>query len=136
MRSMSVPGALAVVCAGLMWAPAAQSTGVTTNCNVRGPWDFRQTNGAVVNVDLSQSDDGRLEGAASTADNRGLVMTGRIVGRVVQFTIRWTSGPAGMYLGFIDPKGDKIAGMTIAENDSFNYIWRNNEKSFFGCPNL
>jgi hypothetical protein len=86
-------------------------------CDVTGAWLIRQSNNAVVEMDVRRSENGGLVGSASTAQQTGS-MVGDVEGRNVEFTIKWRPNKAvGVYQGRITRSGDQMMGTTYNQAD-------------------
>jgi hypothetical protein len=102
---------LAAGLGGTTLAPAASAAEAATMASVAqtaraapgfyagGIWQFYQSNGAVVTVNVTQDENGRLYGSAANDGASGTIEEGWVFGTEIYFVIGWWNGSRGRCVG-------------------------------------
>ncbi|MGI5205567.1 hypothetical protein ACQEU6_28800 [Spirillospora sp. CA-108201] len=82
-------------------APASAPSRVLAapSFNASGVYQLFQSNGAAPRVNVTQDAGGRLFGSASFSDTVGTIEEGAVEGTGISFTIGWSNGSRGRYVG-------------------------------------
>ncbi|MFC5744736.1 hypothetical protein [Actinomadura rugatobispora] len=80
--------------------------------NASGTYQLFQSNGAAPRVNVTQDGSGRLFGSASFGDTVGTIEEGAVEGTSISFTIGWSSGARGRYVGSLG-SDRRLTGVTF-----------------------
>ena len=128
MRTKLATAGLALVLGGvgLALAPAASAAGVSSasrtagvaapEFSVNGRWQFVQSGGITVTMNVTQDSSGRLFGTASWSGAVGTIEEGAVEGRNIFFTVGWSNGARGRYTGSLGPDR-RLSGTTFDLNN-------------------
>uniref|UniRef100_A0AAU2UWF0 Uncharacterized protein n=1 Tax=Streptomyces sp. NBC_00003 TaxID=2903608 RepID=A0AAU2UWF0_9ACTN len=111
MRTKLATAGLAVLLGmgGLALAPAADATTAIATpraahatapaFNASGTWQLVQSNSTTTTLNVTQDGSGTLFGTASYSDAVGTIENGSVDGSNISFTIGWSNGLRGRYVG-------------------------------------
>lgn len=111
---------------GLAVAPAAGAAVVTSasrtaiaaepGFSAQGRWQFIQSNVGAVTMNVTQDGNGRLFGTVSSSGGVGTIEEGSVQGPNIFFTVGWSFGARGRYIGSLGPDR-RLSGTTFDLND-------------------
>ena len=128
MRTKLATAGLALVLGGvgLALAPAAGAASVSSasrtatvaapEFSVNGTWQFTQSGGITVTMNVTQDSSGRLFGTAAWSGAVGTIEEGAVEGRNIFFTVGWSNGARGRYTGSLGPDR-RLSGTTFDLNN-------------------
>ncbi|MFB7216608.1 hypothetical protein [Streptomyces sp. NPDC056255] len=99
--------------------------------DVRGTWHLKQSNGALVRLDIMEDPDGTFGGSRASYDGvTGTIDDARATDSEITFRVPWSNGPVGRYVGRFDFQG-RLTGVTFAEgHPESQATWVVDEKTF------
>ncbi|MES9539434.1 hypothetical protein [Actinomadura sp. NPDC000600] len=102
--ALTLAGGLALAPGAALAAPAAPASAQSAalaapGFNAGGTYRLFQSNGATPQVNVTQDGSGRLFGTASGDNAVGTIEEGAVEGTSISFTIGWSNGSRGRYIG-------------------------------------
>ncbi|MFC6883972.1 hypothetical protein [Actinomadura yumaensis] len=102
---------------------SAQRALAAPSFNASGRYSVFQSNGATVTVNMTQDGSGRLFGSASFSGGVGTVEEGEVEGTGISFTVQWSYGARGRYVGSLG-SDRRLSGTTFdLNNPSSQATW-------------
>ncbi|MGK5553261.1 hypothetical protein ACSNOI_16745 [Actinomadura kijaniata] len=104
-------------------APAQDGAAAVPAFNASGNYQLFQSRGGTTRVNVTQDRSGRLYGSASSSAGVGTIEQGEVEGTSISFTIGWSFGSRGRYVGSLG-SDRRLSGTTFdLTNPSSHATW-------------